>query len=235
MDDPTFGIDLLQHNRKKVTMLDEPLKDNESMNGRQVEMAISATGDIVDAYDTYINIHVYGDKHHQYEGDKSTQRVKSVDVVVFARLVFWRTTHKKIVLGTVFPLGVENDKYPYYLLDEIRRISAPVEIKDYWKKAFEKYVVTTIAEITKSNKDHMQVYDSLYEGPEKDLPPMNHALVYTIPVPSWEMSRRNNGFVGDCRTEPCKCFDGPHGFVRSDSADDFTQKLTDLPVSTKIT
>ena len=86
-------------------MLDEPLKDNESMNGRQVEMAISATGDIVDAYDTYISIHMYGDRL------RSGQQ-KSVDVVVFARLVFWRTTHKKIVLGTVRPLGVENDKYP---------------------------------------------------------------------------------------------------------------------------
>lgn len=224
-------------------MLDEPLKDNESMDGRQVEMAISATGDIVDAYDTYINIHVYGDKHHQYGGDKSTQHVKSIDVVVFARLVFWRTTHKKIVLGTVRPLEVEsplpNGKHPYYLSDAIRKISAPVEIKDYWKKAFEKYVVTTIAEITKSNKDYMKAYDNLYEGPEKDLPPMSHILVYTIPVPSWEMSRRNcrYGFIGDAGDETLdrKCFDGPHGFVRSDSADDFTQKLTDLPVSMKIT
>lgn len=232
MYDPTFGIDLLQHNRKKVTMLDKPLKDDESMSGRRVEMAISATGDIVDAYDTYINIHVYGDK-------LSSGQRKNIAVAVFVRLVFWRTTHKKIVLGTVRPLGVENDKYPYYLLDEIRRISAPVEIKDYWKKAFEKYVVTTIAEITKSDKDLMQAYDKLYEGPEKDLPPMSHVLVYTIPVPSWEMIRRNR-FVGDTGGEAHesldrKCFDGPHGFVRSDSADDFTQKLTDLPVSTKIT
>ena len=219
-------------------MLDEPLKDNESMDGRQVEMAISATGDIVDAYDTYINIHVYGDNHHQYEGDKSTQHRKSIDVVVFARLVFWRTTHKKIVLGTVRPLDVENDKYPFYLTDAIRKISAPVEIKDYWKKAFEKYVVTTIAEITKSNKGYMKAYDNLCEEQEKDLPPVNHVLVYTIPVPSWEMSRRNSryGFIGDAGDElDRRCFEGPHGFVRSDSADDFTQKLTDLPVSTKIT
>lgn len=211
-------------------MLDKPLKDDESMGGRQVEMAISATGDIVDAYDTYINIHVYGDK-------LSSGQRKNIVVAVFVRLVFWRTTHKKIVLGTVHPLGVENDKYPYYLLDEIRRISAPVEIKDYWKKAFEKYVVTTIAEITKSDKDLMQAYDKLYEGPEKDLPPMSHILVYTIPVPSWEMIRRNAVCIGDAEDANLdhKCFDGPHGFVRSDSADDFTQKLTDLPVSTKIT
>ena len=221
-------------------MLDEPLKDNESMHGRQVEMTISATGDIVDAYDTYINIHVYGDKRRQYEDDKNTRHAKSIDVVVFARLVFWKTTHKKIVLGTVSPLGVENDKYPFHLLDVIRRISAPVEIKDYWKKAFEKYVVTTIAETTKSSEGLMKAYDSLYDGPEKDLPPMKHVLVYTIPVPSWEMTRRNNGFIGDTGDEAGesldhKCFVGPHGFVRSDSADDFTQKLTDLPVSTKIT
>lgn len=240
MDDPTFGIDLLQHNRKKVTMLDKPLMDNESMGGRQVEMAISATGDIVDAYDTYINIHVYGDKYHQYEADKNTQDAKSIVVAVFVRLVFWRTTHKKIVLGTVRPLGVENDKYPYALFDVIRKISAPVEIKDYWKKAFEKHVVTTIAEVTKSNKDLMQAFDDLYKGPEKDLPPMSHVLVYTIPVPSWESSRRNNGFIGDTGDDAHEslnhnCFDGPHGFVRSDSADDFVQKLTDLPVSMKIT
>lgn len=210
-------------------LLDRPLKDNESMCGRQVEMTISATGDIVDAYDTYINIHVYGDKHR-------SGKQKSVHVVVFARLVFWRTTHKKIVLGTVRPLGVEGSRYPAYLLDAIKRIAAPVEIKDYWKKAFEKYVVTTIAKITELKKSYMQGYDNLYKGPEKDLPPMSHILVYTIPVPSWEMSCRNDGCIGDSGADPfSKCFEGPHGFVRSDSADEFTQKLTDLPVSENIT
>ena len=207
-------------------LLDRPLKDNESMCGRQVEMTISATGDIVDAYDTYINIHVYGDKHR-------SGKQKSVHVVVFARLVFWRTTHKKIVLGTVRPLGVENGRYPAYLLDAIKRIAAPVEIKDYWKKSFEKYVVVAIGKMFKS-PEGLECLDHIWRhsdtsGKVREKPSyINNVLAYTCPLASWEAIKRQT--LAECQDGEGldhKCYEGPHGFVRSDNADDFTI----LPVS----
>lgn len=224
-------------------MLEKALERNATMEGRSVGMKVIATGDIQDAYDIYVDVIAYSDALHAELGRMELR------LEMFLRLIYWKTTHKKLVIGTVSILNVEGD--PVYIDgvsfakssigEAIERISTPVEIKDYWKKSFEKYVVCHISDILK-DETNINTLGSIWRFRKtketgKDCtvdPAFNHVLVYTTPIASWELGRRNRCCASGDESKGLdhKCFDGPHGFVRSDKADDFDiPPVTSFPVT----
>ena len=227
-------------------MLNQALISTDTMKGRSVDMKISATGDIVEAYDIYMEVCTHSDINIYNPSDKT--EANRLGFNVFARLIYWKTTHKKLLIGTVSILGYPNGPEEYsdlfkVLTSKFERISTPVEIKDYWKKSFEKYVVVNMANVVKEDLILKHI-DILWKQDKSKAAGVNitepsgikHVLVYTIPISSWESSRRGE----ICDAEEIKfgdrdrCFDGPHGFVRSDKADGFTIEPTSLPVTTLI-
>lgn len=213
------------------------------MEGRSVDMKISATGDIAEAYDIYMRVNAHSDVISQ-SGNTNIRAIVGFDV--FARLIYWKTTHKKLLIGTVSILGFPDGPEEYsdlfkVLTSKFERISTPVEIKDYWKKSFEKYVVVNMASVLKEDLilKHIDILwkkdKSKASGIEITEPSgIKHVLVYTIPVSSWESSRRGEIIADSEKKLEDKCYEGPHGFVRSDTADEFTIEPTSLPVTTLI-
>ena len=224
-------------------MLVNALTSTDTLQGRSVDMKISATGDIAEAYDIYMSVNANSDINRQ--GGKEDYRA-FVWFNVFARLIYWKTTHKKLLIGTVSILGFPDGPEEYsdlfkVLTEKFERISTPVEIKDYWKKAFEKYVVVNMASVIKEDLilKHIDVLwrkdKSKASGVEITEPSgIKHVLVYTIPVSSWEASRRGEIIADTEKKLEDRCYEGPHGFVRSDMADEFTIEPTSLPVTTLI-
>lgn len=222
-------------------MLVNALTSTDTMQGRSVDMKISATGDIAEAYDIYMSVNAHSDKK------KEPRRFVSFDM--FARLIYWKTTHKKLLIGTVSVLGFPDAPAEYstllkvVLTEKFERISTPVEIKDYWKKAFEKYVVVNMANAIKEDVILKHIDDLWRKDKSKaagvditEPSGINRVLVFTIPISSWESYKRGAGTYYDSQEEKLgdKCYDGPHGFVRSDMADGFTIEPTSLPVTTLI-
>ena len=224
-------------------MLVQALNSTDTMEGRSVDMKISATGDIAEAYDIYMRVNAHSDVISQ-SGNTNIRAIVGFDV--FARLIYWKTTHKKLLIGTVSILGFPDGPEEYsdlfkVLTSKFERISTPVEIKDYWKKAFEKYVVVNMASVLKEDLilKHIDILwkkdKSKASGIEITEPSgIKHVLVYTIPVSSWESSRRGEIIADSEKKLEDRCYDGPHGFVRSDTADGFTIEPTSLPVTTLI-
>lgn len=215
--------------KKETTMLNNELKKTATMEGRSVDMKVIATGDIHEAYDIYISVSAYSDKVRVVDG-KSNR----LNRTMFVRLIYWKTTHKKIVFGTLSVL--EDGGFNSAIVQEFEKISTPVEIKDYWKKSFEKYVVVEMGKFLHTERgfdalDYMwRMEDPQNIRPDSDI---NHVLVYTLPIASWELTRRNSCIQGEeAPGLDHKCYDGPHGFVRSDKADDFDiPPVTSFPVS----
>ena len=214
------------------------------MEGRSVDMKISATGDIAEAYDIYMSAYAHSDVNSQ-NGD--TKIRASVGFDMFVRLIYWKTTHKKLLIGTVSILGFPDAPEEYsdlfkVLTEKFERISTPVEIKDYWKKSFEKHVVVNMAAIMKEDVilNHLDVLwrkdkSKAAGGVEITEPSgIKHVLVYTVPISSWEVSRRGTTIADSKKKMDDRCYDGPHGFVGSDTADGFTIEPTSLPVTTLI-
>lgn len=224
-------------------MLVRALNSTDTMEGRSVDMKISATGDIAEAYDIYMSVNAHSDINSQ---NGKTEIRAFAHFSVFARLIYWKTTHKKLLIGTVSILGFPDapDEYSDLLkalTEKFERISTPVEIKDYWKKSFEKYVVVNMADVIKDatileNIDYLWRKDkSKASGIEITEPSgIKHVLVYTIPVSSWEEAKRGEAIRDGEEKLNGKCYDGPHGFVRSDTSDGFTIEPTSLPVTTLI-
>jgi hypothetical protein len=121
-------------------------------------------------------------------------------------------------------------------VEEFERISTPVEIKDYWKKSFEKYVVVAMGKFLHTRRG-LEALDYMWRMEDQQSirteSHIDQVVMYTFPIASWEAVRRN----GVATSEVCdgldhKCFDGPHGFVRSDNADDFDiPPVTSFPVT----
>ena len=128
------------------------------------------------------------------------------------------------------------------MVEILERISTPVEIKDYWKKSFEKYLVVEISSFLDTQRgldmlDYMwRSEQSSPENPHVPSSEINNVLVCTMPIASWEITRRSGAIQGS--EEPgldSKCYDGVHGFVRSDKADDFNiPPVTSFPVTTLV-
>lgn len=224
-------------------MLVNALTSTDTMQGRSVDMKISATGDIAEAYDIYISVNAHSDINRQ---NGKTDYRAFVRFDMFARLIYWKTTHKKLLIGTVSILGFPDGPEEYsdlfkVLTSKFERISTPVEIKDYWKKSFEKYVVVNMANVVKEDLilKHIDILwkkdKSIAAGVDITEPSgIKHVLVYTIPISSWETSRRGEIIADSEKKIGDRCYDGPHGFVRSDTADEFTIEPTSLPVTTLI-
>jgi hypothetical protein len=214
-------------------MLEKALKGG-SMGGRSVDMKVIATGQIADAYDLYIHVGGYSDKVHTETGRNRAE------FNLFVRLTYWKTTHKKLLMGSVSVLDVPDLPFTWSqaplapFIEQIEMIATPVEIKDYWKKSFEKYVVVAIGKMFKS-PEGLECLDHIWRhsdtsGKVSEKPSyIKHVLAYTCPLASWEAMKRqtlaDQGDEGEGLDH--KCYEGPHGFVRSDNADDFTI----LPVS----
>lgn len=224
-------------------MLVNALTSTDTMQGRSVDMKISATGDIAEAYDIYMSVNAHSDINSR-NGKTDIRAYFRFDM--FVRLIYWKTTHKKLLIGTVSILGFPDAPEEYsdlfkVLTEKFERISTPVEIKDYWKKSFEKYVVVNMANVIKDDAI-LNCIDILWKkdkskasGVEITEPSgIKHVLVYTIPVSSWEVSRRGEAVPDGEKKMGDRCYDGPHGFVRSDMADEFTIEPTSLPVTTLI-
>ena len=216
-------------------MLNEKLKNTATMEGRSVDMKVIATGDIHEAYDIYIEVSAYSDKVSAVDGKENR-----LHKIMFVRLIYWKTTHKKLVIGTMTVLNAGG--FDSHLIDILERISTPVEIKDYWKKSFEKYVVVEISSFLHTQRG-LDILDYTWrseqsspENPHVSSSEINHVLVSTMPIASWEISRRSGAIHGS--EEPGldhKCYDGVHGFVRSDKADDFDiPPVTSFPVTTLV-
>lgn len=214
-------------------MLEKHLNNDESMAGRSVEMTITATGNIVDAYDVYLDIYAY-------EDHKSGDEYHSYSHRIFVRLLFWETTHKQIVIGSVNVLDTKG--FSDGIVKEIEMISTPIEKKDYWKKMFEKYLVVELAKLLENACGELTRMHNTEKGMSAGYNPnLSKVAVHSCSIASYEYAKRNlretaNGVEvlnpGYARAESdCKCWDGPHGFVRSDSADDFELKPTSMPVS----
>ena len=218
--------------KKETTMLNNELKKTATMEGRSVDMKVIATGDIHEAYDIYIDVDAYSDKVRASDGESNR-----LHRTLFVRLIYWKTTHKKIVFGTLSVL--EDGGFNSAIVEEFERISTPVEIKDYWKKSFEKYVVVEMGKFLHTERG-FEALDYMWRMEDtqkiRNASDINHVLVCTLPIASWETSRRSG--VITCSEEPGldhKCFDGPHGFVRSDKNDDFDiPPVTSFPVSTLV-
>lgn len=212
-------------------MLEKALSGG-SMKDRSVDMKVIATGQIADAYDLYIHVGGHSDKLNAETG------MNHVDFDLFVRLTYWKTTHKKLLMGTVSVLDVQDLPFTWteeplsQFIEQVEMIATPVEIKDYWKKSFEKYVVVAIGKMFKDIKGlecldyiwrHKDTSGKVSEQPSH----INHVLAYTCPLASWEARKRQT--LAECQGEEIdhKCYDGPYGFVTSDDADDFTI----LPVS----
>lgn len=212
-------------------MLNQQLMKNATMEGRSVDMKIIATGDIHEAYDIYIDVNAYSDKVSEVDG-KETRLSK----IMFVRLIYWKTTHKKLVIGTMTVLDAGG--FSSQLVEILERVSTPVEIKDYWKKSFEKYVVVEISSFLHTRHglemlDHM--WRSEQSSPENPSE-INNVLVSTMPIASWELIRRNGSFQGsEAPGLDNRCYDGTHGVVRSDKADGFNiPPVTSFPVTTLV-
>lgn len=212
-------------------MLNEQLMKNATMEGRSVDMKVIATGEIHEAYDIYIEVSANSDERP--DGQNRLYRQ------MFVRLIYWKTTHKKLVIGTISVL--DPGGFNSAIVEEFERISTPVEIKDYWKKSFEKYVVVEMCKflLTKRSLEAMD-YMWRMEDPKSIVGSsyIKHVVLYTLPIACWEMSKRGSGAI---HTEnqgeglDHKCYDGPHGFVRSDKADDFDiPPVTSFPVTTLV-
>ena len=218
-------------------MLEKALSGG-SMEGRSVDMKVIATGQIADAYDLYI--HVGG---HSKKVDSDTG-MNHVDFDLFVRLTYWKTTHKKLLMGTISVLDVPDLPFTWSseplapFIEQIEMIATPVEIKDYWKKSFEKYVVVAIGKMFKDIKG-LECLDYIWRhkdtsGKVSERPSgITNVLVYTCPLASWEAMKRQT--LAECQDGEGldhKCYDGPHGFVRSDNADDFTiPPVSSFPVT----
>ena len=216
-------------------MLNQQLMKNATMEGRSVDMKIIATGDIHEAYDIYIDVSAYSDKVSEVDG-KETRLSK----IMFVRLIYWKTTHKKLVIGTMTVLDAGG--FSSQLVEILERVSTPVEIKDYWKKSFEKYVVVEISSFLHT-RHGLEMLDNMWrseqsspENPHVQSSEINNVLVSTMPIASWELIRRNGSF--QCSEAPGldnRCYDGTHGFVRSDKNDDFNiPPVTSFPVTTLV-
>lgn len=224
-------------------MLVNALTSTDTMQGRSVDMKISATGDIAEAYDIYMSVNAHSDINRQ-NGKADYRAFFRFDM--FVRLIYWKTTHKKLLIGTVSILGFPDAPEEYsdlfkVLTSKFERISTPVEIKDYWKKSFEKYVVVNMANVVKEDLilKHIDILwkkdKSIAAGVDiTEHSGIKHVLVYTIPISSWETSKRGEIIPDSEKKIGDRCYDGPHGFVRSDTADEFNIEPTSLPVTTLI-
>jgi hypothetical protein len=208
-------------------MLNNELKKTATMEGRSVDMKVIASGDIHEAYDIYIDVNAYSDKRPDGQNRLYSQ--------MFVRLIYWKTTHKKLVIGTISVL--DPGRFNSAIVEEFERISTPVEIKDYWKKSFEKYVVVEMCKFLHTERG-LDALDYMWrmEDPQniRNTSYINHVLVCTLPIVSWELARRNGCIQGGEKAPGLdrKCYDGPHGFVRSDKNDDFDiPPVTSFPVS----
>ena len=210
-------------------MLKEELKKTATMEGRSVDMKVIATGEIHDAYDIYIDVCASSGSIRVDTGEEDR-----MNITMFVRLIYWKTTHKKIVIGT---MEVLNDGgFNSAIVQEFEKISTPVEIKDYWKKSFEKYMVVTMGEFL-NTKRGLEALNYMFcmKNPNEISPKgvFQNVVVFTCPIASWETTRRQG--IIQCGQEPGldhKCYDGVHGFVRSDKADDFDiPPVTSFPVS----
>lgn len=216
-------------------MLNHQLMKNATMEGRSVDMKVIATGDIHEAYDIYIDVSAYSDKVSAVDGKDNR-----LNKIMFVRLIYWKTTHKKLVIGTMTILNAGG--FDSQLIEILERISTPVEIKDYWKKSFEKYVVVEISSFLHTQRgldmiDYMwRSEQSSPENPHVPSSEINHVIVSTMPIASWELIRRNSCIPGE--ESPgldSKCYDGVHGFVRSDKTDNFDiPPVTSFPVTTLV-
>lgn len=213
-------------------MLKEELKKTATMEGRSVDMKVIATGEIHDAYDIYLDVCASAGCVRADTGEED-----SMNITMFVRLIYWKTTHKKIVIGTMEVL--DDGGFNSAIVQEFEKISTPVEIKDYWKKSFEKYVVVTMGEFlhTKRGLEALNYMFSM-KTPDEIRPKgdFQSVVVFTCPIASWEVTRRKGVIQGGEEPgSPHKCFDGPHGFVRSDKSDDFDiPPVTSFPVSTLV-
>lgn len=209
-------------------MLNQKLLKTATMEGRSVDMKVIATGDVYEAYDIYIDVSAYSDKRP--DGQNRLYRQ------LFVRLIYWKTTHKKLVIGTISVL--DPGGFNSAIVEEFERISTPVEIKDYWKKSFEKYVVVEMGKFLHTQRG-LEAMDYMWrmEDPNniRCSSYIEHVVLYTLPIACWEMSKRGSGAIHeDDQGEGLdhKCYDGPHGFVRSDKADDFDiPPVTSFPVT----
>ena len=213
--------------------------DGGSMIGRSVDMKITATGEIADAYDLYLHVGAYSSR------SDDTGEVNHLDFTLFVRFIYWKTTHKKLLLGTVSVMDVPEQPFVWAekpfgpIVEKIQLISTPVEIRDYWKKSFEKYVIVNIAKILKT-EEGLEALDYIWRLNRaaatknccEESSGINKCLVYTCTVASWEQSKRNPCPQGDEQDDPTKkCWEGPNGFLRSDDADDFDISPCSLPVT----
>lgn len=230
-------------------MLTDKLNRDQSLAGRSIEMTVSATGQIVDAYDLYIDI--YGHvKGHTCMDDPQYQEFERQ---IFVRLIFWETTHKQIVIGTVTVL--DGKDLPKEAIEDLERASVPLEKKDYWKKMFEKYVVVEFSKILSLSPSLDQIHRMWSVENHRDGEPMKTCnidifSVHSCPITSYEFVKRNMRLVdgamvccasegyaivdGDGEPLKSKCWEGPRGFVRSDTADGFELKPISLPVTMSI-
>lgn len=218
-------------------MLNKSL-DGGSMIGRSVDMKISATGEIADAYDLYIHVGAHSSR------SDDTGEVNHLDFTLFVRIIHWKTTHKKLLLGTVSVMDVPEQPFVWAekpfgpIVEKIQLISTPVEIRDYWKKAFEKYVIVNIAKILKT-EEGLEALDYIWRlnkaaetnKPCEESSGINKCLVYTCTVASWEQSKRCPMQAEQAEGLDKKCWEGPNGFLRSDDADDFDISPCSLPVT----
>ena len=210
-------------------MLNQQLLKTATMEGRSVDMKVIATGEVQEAYDIYVDVSAYSDK-------KQNDKENRLYAQMFVRLIYWKTTHKKLVIGTLSVLDAGG--FNSAVVDEFERISTPVEIKDYWKKSFEKYVVVEMGKFLHTPRG-LEALDYMWrmEDPNNIRPAsdIRHVVLYTLPIACWEMSHRGTGAISaDDLGEGMdhKCYDGPHGFVRSDKADDFNiPPVTSFPVT----
>ena len=208
-------------------MLNQQLLKTATMEGRSVDMKVIATGEVSEAYDIYIDVSAYSDKRPDGQNRLNKQ--------MFVRLIYWKTTHKKLVIGTVSVL--DGDGLNSTIIDAFERISTPVEIKDYWKKSFEKYVVVEMGKFLHTEIGLVSL-DLAWRNEDPKNPRLEsswikHVVLYTLPVATWEVVKRNGHYDS---TEGVsldhKCYDGTHGFVRSDNADDFDiPTVTSFPVT----
>ena len=112
----------------------------------------------------------------------------------------------------------------------------------YWKKSFEKYVVVEISSFLHTRHglemlDHMwRSEQSSPENPHVSSSEINHVLVCTMSIASWELVRRNKCIpTEEAPGLDHKCYDGPHGFVRSDKSDNFDiPPVSSFPVTTLV-
>lgn len=207
-------------------MLQEQLKRTGNLRGKSVELTISATGYIVDAYDVYVDI--YGFTSKDAKGSDVTHQI-------FIRLIFWETTHKQILIGTVTVL--DGKGLPKHVIENIEKCSIPVEKKEYWKKAFEKAVVVEIAQCMSRPASVGGGLDFLNDMCKKPDTTITLASAHSCSIASYESVTRNGsgsaypaGRSGELPTD--KCWEGSHGFVRSDRADDLDLKPVSMPVTT---